>query len=303
MYTDKGKKIIDVGEIGNASTGDILYDGGVKINDNFDAIYNAFADQRLFAAGGGALNQKIHATSYYQKIKFGDANSAGTVPMGSCLDADCSEGAVQIRLSKGKAGEAVFVVNSNGSASKARSIKITTNGEGVADAFKDGSRELIINTPRCRVELWCVEVKANGAAVWDYSISSMFGSTYSPLEATYNLTSSPINIRLGYNDDYSTVKLLLSFSANPGGQTIKRQSSEVMLMIDPTITSSAPNGRVFDTEYAVLRSGESSENEKMYSISYSINAQKDLICTASTSYGNARLAVKVIATQTVGVSQ
>ena len=41
----------------------------------------------------------------------------------------------------------------------------------------------------------------------------------------------------------------------------------------------------------------------MYSISYSINAQKDLICTASTSYGNARLAVKVIATQTVGVSQ
>ena len=76
-----------------------------------------------------------------------------------------------------------------------------------------------------------------------------------------------------------------------------------MLMIDPTITSSAPNGRVFDTEYAVLRSGESSENEKMYSISYSINAQKDLICTASTSYGNARLAVKVIATQTVGVSQ
>ena len=260
MYTDKGKKIIDVGEIGNASTGDILYDGGVKINDNFDAIYNAFADQRLFAAGGGALNQKIHATSYYQKIKFGDANSAGTVPMGSCIDADCSEGAVQIRLSKGKAGEAVFVVNSNGSASKARSIKITTNGEGVADAFKDGSRELIINTPRCRIELWCIEVKANGAAVWDYSISSMFGSTYSPLEATYNLTSSPINIRLGYNDDYSTVKLLLSFSANPGGQTIKRQSSEVMLMIDPTITSSAPNGRVFDTEYAVLRSGESSEN-------------------------------------------
>ncbi|WWS25377.1 hypothetical protein vBKpnAMK6_00436 [Klebsiella phage vB_Kpn_AM_K6] len=98
MYTDKGKKIIDVGEIGNASTGDILYDGGVKINDNFDAIYNAFADQRLFAAGGGALNQKIHATSYYQKIKFGDANSAGTVPMGSCIDADCSEGAVQVAL-------------------------------------------------------------------------------------------------------------------------------------------------------------------------------------------------------------
>ena len=29
MYTDKGKKIIDVGEIGNASTGEILYDGGV----------------------------------------------------------------------------------------------------------------------------------------------------------------------------------------------------------------------------------------------------------------------------------
>lgn len=303
MYTDKGKKIIDVGEVGNASTGDILYDGGVKINDNFDALYNAFSDQRLFAAGAGANSQKIHATSYYQKFRAGDSSSVGTVPMGSCIDVDCSGGAVQVRLDKGKPGEAVFIVNSNGSASRNQSIKISTNGEGVADTFKTGGRELIVTNPRCRIELWCIEVKANGSAVWDYSISSMFGSTYSPLEATYNLSKDPTTIRLGYNDDYSTVKLLLSFSANPGGQTIKRQSSEVMLMIDPTITSSAPNGRVFDTEYAVLRNGETSENEKMFNISYSINAQKDLICVATTNYGNARLAVKVIATQTVGVSQ
>ena len=70
MYVDEGKKVIDVGEVGNASTGDILYAGGVKINQNYDAIYNAFGDQRLFAAGSGEGSQKIHATSYYQKIKF-----------------------------------------------------------------------------------------------------------------------------------------------------------------------------------------------------------------------------------------
>ena len=53
MYIQTPKQLIDVGEIGNASTGDILFDGGVKINNDINAIYNAFGDQRKMATANG----------------------------------------------------------------------------------------------------------------------------------------------------------------------------------------------------------------------------------------------------------
>lgn len=299
MYVDLGKKIVDIGEIGNASTGDILYDGGKKINDNFDAIYNAFADQRLFAAGSGANNQKIHATSYYQKVTWRDLSNP--VPSGACLDVDTSAGAANVRLPKGKRGEGVYIINTNGTLATGLELKISTSGEGSVDTFKTGGRDLFIITPFCRVELWCIEVKANGSAVWDYSVSSLFGNRYMPIEATYSITSSPKVIRIAGRDEYSSIKLMLSFVATPGGSTpVKRHSSEVLLMIDPTEGS----GKVYDTEYAVLRNGEATENEKMFEIAYTIDTtSKAVIATVSTKYGNARLAIKTTATQTIGVGQ
>lgn len=36
--------MIDIGEIGNVFIGDILFDGGNKINSDFNVIYNVFGD-------------------------------------------------------------------------------------------------------------------------------------------------------------------------------------------------------------------------------------------------------------------
>lgn len=302
MFVDKEKKqVIDVGEVGNASTGDILYAGGVKINQNFDAVYNAFGDQRLFGAGGGAQNQTIHATGYYQKLTSSNAN--GAIPLGSLLDVDTTLGSVKINLPKGKVGEGIIVINSMGnlSASGNKTFTMGTSAaDGATDAWKTGGRDVTVNVPYSKITAWCIEVKANGQAIWDYSVESMFGNKHIPIETSKVITSEDSVFVIGSKSNYSTVKLLLSFVATPGGTLPKRQSSEVMLMIDPNASTGYPNGRVFDTEFAVLRNGEGSINESLYSIKYSINTQNNIIATVSTKIANARFAIKAIDTQSIG---
>lgn len=68
MAYQTGKKLIDVGQIGNPSTGDPLYDGGVKLNEMVTNIYNAFGDVRLLTANNGVGTMLLHATGYYQKL-------------------------------------------------------------------------------------------------------------------------------------------------------------------------------------------------------------------------------------------
>lgn len=57
------QRVINVGTAGVSNTGDNLYEGGQKINQNFDDIYRAFA-RRTFAAA----DKTLHAGGCYQII-------------------------------------------------------------------------------------------------------------------------------------------------------------------------------------------------------------------------------------------
>lgn len=287
MFEQTAKQVVDVGELGNASTGDILYDGGVKINDNFSAIYNAFGDQRYYSSADGEGNQKIYATGYYQKLTA-VSYVASAVDNGTCHDIDTSSGAVSVRLSKGKLGEAVYFVNSNGSFSKSNPLKIIAN-----DSFTDGSAYITISNPFSRVECWCTEVEADGTAVWSYKLTSMFGDDYSPIQGTYSITSDKTTITI-CTTDYAAIKLLISAGTSDGEM---RRTSEVLLMIDSV------GDVVYNTEYAVLKFGDTNDADDLYSISYSIDANSNVIATVTTTKSNVRFSVQSLTTQKFGVAE
>lgn len=279
MITQSPKQLIDIGIIGNASTGDILYDGGKKINEDFNQVYNTFGDQRLV----DTPNQILHATGYYQKMPQ-ISDWAREIPLGSMIDVDTSYGNVSANIAKGKQGECVVFVNSNGSISKDNFFEIQ-----VLDRFVNLSTpNLRVTEPYTKITLWCIS-DAGGVAVWDYSIESMFGESQVPLDKTYTVSPTPRDITLTQATRYQTVKLLLT-AVSADAKRVK--TSEVILYVDNI------GKKVYSTEYGVLRLGETNDDDEIYSADYSIVG--DNIVLKVSAVTNIRLAVKVTDTQSIG---
>lgn len=280
------KQHVDVGEIGNASTGDILYDGGVKINDNFSAIFNAFGDQRYFANNEGENLQVIHATGYFQR---GTAQIiTDVIPNGSQYDIDTSGGGFAVRLAKGKQGEMVRFINSNGSISVNNSLTIVPN-----DSFKGVSGNLRITSPYSIVTCLCIS-DSNGVSVWDYSIQSLFGDTVASIRQTYELSTNNTVIPICHKSEFNTVKLLLTAAA---ANNSKMKSSEITLLID------ALNNKVYSTEFASLRVGATNDDDEIYSCEFSISSAGFVNATVSSPTAGMKLAIKSTHTQKIGVAQ
>lgn len=284
MFTQNPKREIDIGTIGNASTGDILYDGGDKLNSNFNAVYNMFGDQRFFDNGTAEVNQTLHATGYYQKVTGFDLRTP--LAMGTLWDIDTSNGAANPILSTGKPGECVVFVNSNGSCSPTRPIVIQPSGGSFAGVIGG----LTITQPYARVECWCIS-NENNVPIWMYSLRSMFGSYEVPIEVTKPVTSTDSKIDIAHVTEYKTIKLLVTAMTADG---LKMRSSEVNLMIDSRTKT------VVSTEFAVMRIGNSDEDDEMVDIKYDISAGDTVQMTVKSQYPNMRIAVKSISTQRVG---
>ncbi|BBC78224.1 baseplate wedge tail fiber protein connector [Escherichia phage EcS1] len=288
MVVQTPKQIVDTGEIGNASTGDILFDGGKKLNDNFNAVYNTFGDQRLFAGNEGEATQVLHATGYYQKA-VSPSEFAVELPLGSQHDIDSTTGPIVVRLKKGKLGEGYVFINSNGTLSQDNPLIIQPNGSFVN---LGGDGNLRVTSPHSRVLVWCIS-DVGGVSRWDYSIESMFGQKYIPLDRTYSLNNTIKEIRISYRDEFHTMKLLLTAATTDDS---KVKTSEVMVSAD------WKNKKVYSTEYAVVRRGNLNEEDEIYDLDFKYDSDGYLIAAARSDNNNLRFAIKVIATQKIGVS-
>lgn len=291
MFAQTPKQLIDTGEIGNASTGDILFDGGVKLNNNMNNVFNAFGDQRKMTLddGQGPTGQKIHATGYWQK-STDPADYQTPVENGSQHDIDTSGGPVQITLSKGVRGESVFFCNSNGSFSTANPLTIDAN-----DSFKGIGRTIRITSPFVYVRCWCVS-DANGLSVWDYSVENMFGEKQIPTDGTWAIPiSGAVEIPLFHQTQHNAAKYLITASTAQGE---KQKSAEINILVDTV------GKQVISTEYAVLRVGADSEVDDIIKASFRLNQSTGMIIlTLTSSIVGLRIAVKAIATQKIGVPQ
>ena len=290
MIEQEVKQYIDVGEIGNASTGDILYDGGVKINHNFDSVYNAFGDQRLGSVGHGEGNQTIHATGYYQKANQYDFRTP--IALGTMWDVDTTTGAASPTIVSGKPGECVVFVNSNGSFSVNSPLSVAV----AAGSFAGIQGPLNITTPYSRVECWCVK-KENGVSVWNYSVSSMFGDKQAAINGTFPVAGAESKIRIAHVDEYNTIKLLVT-AMNPNSS--KMRQSEINLLVENTAGIDHSKKKVHATEFAVFRVGNTSEEDEIVKIGFEIDTNGFVNALVSSSVSGIKLAIKSIATQRVG---
>ncbi|QQG31042.1 baseplate wedge tail fiber protein connector [Escherichia phage vB_EcoM_RZ] len=287
MINQTPKLLVDIGEIGNASTGDILYEGGRKLNVDLDSLYNTFGDQRLYSVNNGENSQVLHATGYYQKAtNIIEWNS--TVALGSMRDVNTAEGVITARIAKGKAGEGVIFINSNGSLSTSLPLEVELQG---TDSFLTAAtNKMKFTQPYTKITLWCID-DANGVGTWDYKIESMFGNQSVLLDKTYNMSSVVRDIPLAFRADYKTIKLMLTAIST---DETKYKASEILLYID------LKDRKVYSTEYAVIRRGQTNEEDEIYAIDFRIDNQ-DIIQAAISSPTAMKLAIKVISAQTIGV--
>ena len=287
MINQTPKLLVDIGEIGNASTGDILYEGGRKLNVDVDSLYNTFGDQRLYSVNNGENSQVLHATGYYQKAtNIIEWNS--TVALGSMRDVNTAEGVVTARIAKGKAGEGIIFINSNGSLSTSMPLEVELQG---TDSFLTAAtNKMKFTQPYTKITLWCID-DANGVGTWDYKIESMFGNQSVLLDKTYNMSSVVRDIPIAFRADYKTIKLMLTAIST---DETKYKASEILLYID------LKDRKVYSTEYAVIRRGQASEEDEIYAIDFRIDNQ-DIIQAAISSPTAMKLAIKVISAQTIGV--
>lgn len=287
MINQTPKLLVDIGEIGNASTGDILYEGGRKLNVDLDSLYNTFGDQRLYSVNNGENSQVLHATGYYQKAtNIIEWNS--TVALGSMRDVNTTEGVITARIAKGKAGEGIIFINSNGSLSTSMPLEVELQG---TDSFLTAAtNKMKFTQPYTKITLWCID-DANGVGTWDYKIESMFGNQSVLLDKTYNMSSVVRDIPIAFRADYKTIKLMLTAIST---DETKYKASEMLLYID------LKDRKVYSTEYAVIRRGQANEDDEIYAINFRIDNQ-DIIQAAISSPTAMKLAVKVISAQTIGV--
>lgn len=278
------KKRIDTGTVGNPSTGDILYDGGNKINDNFDSIYDAFADQRFKDIDHGVGRMVIHATGYYQKHPR-QSYAGSAVEIGSLHDIDTTQGALIAILPKAKVGEGVVFINSNGSFSTTTPLNIRTQA---GDSISGYSGDAVITQPFSKVTVWCTAVEGS-RVTWRLGIESMFTDTTMPLDKTVNVTGVATNVAIAAKTEYVSIKLLTTASNTSGS---KMRSSETLLMID------SKAGKVYATEYAVLQKTE----DELYTVRYFIGSGDKVYAEYKATGENIRLAVKAVDTIKIGVA-
>lgn len=291
MFKQIPKQLIDTGEIGNASTGDILFDGGNKLNDDINAIYNAFGDQRKMKLnnGQGKDGQTIHANGYYQKADSADYYST-PVDLGTMHDIDTTAGGVLVTLSKGKLGEAVSFINSNGSISVNNPLTIQA-----IDSFIGVNGNLVITSPYCEVVCRCISESSQEGSIWNYSIRSMFGQQQVPTEGTWSVNlDGSATVPLFHKSEYNSAKLLVTCQTADGK---KAKNAELNILIDSL------NSSVLSTEYAVMRFGNQTEDDEIANISFTVNTAGFVTINISSKLSNLRASIKVIATQKIGVPQ
>lgn len=231
------KKRIDTGIRNNPSTGDVLADGGDKLNFNADSLYNTFGDKRLYGVNHGIDRQFLHATGYWQK--YPPIEYSKVVPMGSKHDIDTTTGSITLKLPKVKVGECVDIINSNGSISSRNPLIIQTE---MNDSFSEGQNSITIRTPYVRIITWGVR-DVNGFGTWDYSIQPLYEKEFSPVDINVFIKTTGTIFDIANINDFKVIKLLTYFHDSINNYS---KSSEILLHMNNETKT------VYHTEYAVI---------------------------------------------------
>lgn len=277
QYIQPTKKLVDVGEIGNANTGDIIYDGGVKINEGITALYNTFGDIRMWEVNMGVGAQKLHGTGYYQKNPT-SYYARNPVDMGSMHDLNSISQSFNVTLPTPKLGESVEFINSNGSFAVNKVVfKAQAGGDIMGASTVDMTHGFV------HVKFMCIDDTV-GASKWNYKFTPMFGDFTVPTNTTLEIAkTSPKTIPLFNKSLYDGVKLIMSGTEIKTGIK-ERTLSEVLLMVD------TESDTVYADEYSVIF-----KNEKVFSVEFSV-VNSVVVAKVTTPKNSIKFSIKSIET-------
>lgn len=258
------KDLINTGVAGDSTTGDNLFTGGNKINVMFDELYSAFSKQ-------GANPQIIHATGYYQT----PAQSYYTFPInaGAQLNVDTRNGALDVKLPNGKAGEMVKIRDVFGSWGTS---PVTVHADGLEE-IDGGIGTITFDIPFIEVVFLCID-DTPGSVNWTYSLKSISDRDLRLVDEIFIVTpSSPVSFVIGPVTAFTSVKMLVTGLQQSGG--VAATSSEIHLVQDGTT-------HVY-TESSVLGTSAS----RVYDIDFSIQSGT-VVMALTTTLAQAKVAVR-----------
>lgn len=260
------KQRIDTGVRNNPSTGDVLADGGDKINNGIDDIYDKFGDTRISEVGHGIDKQTIHATGYYQKYK--PTYYARVVEMGSMHDIDTTTGSIVVKLPKVKIGESIEFINSNGSITSAKNLMLQCES---TDSFVGGDGSKIFRTPHSKIIVWGVN-DYSGRGTWDYSIDNLFYQNYTAVDIDAFIKTTGTVYTIANISDYRAMKFIIHCQDDIQK---KSKSSEMLLHINRA------TGKLYHAEYAVVGNNP----EDLFDIEFYVEGE-DIKMNVKTKIGN-----------------
>ncbi|QAY01301.1 baseplate wedge tail fiber connector [Aeromonas phage ZPAH1] len=279
MSVQKPKELIDTGVRGQEGTGDTLHDGGVKINQDLNSIYNVFGDYRIGKTSGlGNRVQTLHATGYYQKhtrayYAGAEQPSGNPVEYGSMHDVSVlrdGAGDLTITLPVGSnhAGECIELINSDGSVGYGTGKEVIIRTSGSGDSIGTLGNRIVLNKPYFRITFWVTEASSAGSK-WNYRIESLYGDNATSYSATMSgiAPGAERNLVLFNKTQYNAVKHMMFVTQR--GAAAMQESCETLLMVN---NSSTADLNVYSTEYARIRTKEplQPEDNLLFDAKYSI---------------------------------
>ena len=261
MKLQNKKRLIDVGEVGNASTGDILFNGGVKINEVFEDLYNVFGDRRLLKGNNGQQLMILHGTGYYQKLPRSDYITE--IEVGQMHDISTSDGPLTIRLpTNAKAGERVKIQNFDGSW---KNFPLSVDAQVGGNI--DDQQILKFNQDFCEIQFICTNDAQLNVRGWKQLVTPLYGNHYVPIDDIITLNRQQIVQKEIYKtNEYSSLKLLITGEEiiNTNEQTFK-QTMEVLILNDKT--------QVLSTEYGVLYTSP----DKLFTVEFTLSTDNQTV--------------------------
>lgn len=279
MSIQKTKELIDTGIRGQEGTGDTLYDGGEKLNQNLNSLYNCFGDYRLGKqAGSGNRIMTLHPAGFYQKhtraYYAGSENPSGNpIEFGSLHDISVTrDGAgdliVTLPQGNGHAGECIELVNTDGSVGYGTGRELIIRASGSGDSIGNFGNTWTIRRPNFRIVLWVSEASPTGSK-WSYKIDSLYGDKSIPYEATITniAPDDDKQIVLFNKSQYNVVKQIMFVSQR--GSNVHQESSETLLMVN---NSNNNDSNVYSSEYARLRTTSPGDpaDDLLYEVEYKV---------------------------------
>lgn len=285
MKFQNKKRLIDVGEIGNASTGDIIYNGGVKINEVFEDIYNVFGDRRLLKGNDGQHLMILHGTGYYQKLPRADYITE--IEIGQMHDISTSDGPLTIRLpTNAKAGERVKISNFDG-----QWKNFTLSVDAQVGGNIDGKQVKAFNQDFCEIQFICTDDQQLNVRGWKSLVTPLYGDHYVPIDDIFDLSKQQIIQKELYKtNDYTSLKLLITGEEiiNTAEKTFK-QTMEVLILND--------QDQVLSTEYGVLYT----QPDKLFNVEITMQADKRTVYAKITQKQLKQLRIHIKAIEQIKI--